>query len=186
MPIIRKINQRRLRRIHSPHGPGSSRVIITEAGTALRDTLYKGFDEKTQSANRTNFAHFLNEHYNIPMQTAYGKLYEWRIEEWEVYGLTGIINKYCKENGINKPLWPTISEGEECHDEWRMTLADWHSTLRDKMKFYNYLCERGMCRTKYGRILSGASAVTHLQLVGLGTAFNQWAQKQIEAHIKDV
>lgn len=179
MSILKRIEQRRLKNIHAPHGPGSSRVTVNEASIALRDTLYRGFDEKTQKNNRTEFAHFLNEEYGIPMQTAYGKLHEWRIEEWEVYGIKGIVNKYCNDKNIKKPIWP---EGDK---DWKMSMKEWHSSIANKMEFYNYLRERGMCRTKFQRIISGAVSVTKIQLVGIGTAFNNFAQKQIQGHMSN-
>lgn len=173
MSLLKRYEQRRLRNIHAPHGPGSSRATVHEVSDVLKDVLYRGFDEKTQNANRTEFAHFVSETYGIPMQTAYGKLKLWSIKEWEAYGIIRLIGNYCSRKEINCPDW---KEGEE----WIPALKQWHETLSDKMQFYHYLRERGMCRTHFYKILKGESKLTSLQVVGLAAALNQWAQESLQ------
>lgn len=173
MSLLKRYEQRRLRNIHAPHGPGSSRATVHEVSDVLKDILYKGFDEKMQNTNRTKFAHFISETYGIPMQTAYGKLRLWSIKEWEAYGIIRLIDNYCSKNEITAPDW---KDGEN----WLPTLRRWHETLNNKMIFYHYLRERGMCRTHFNRILSGESKLTSLQVVGLNAALNQWSQESIQ------
>ena len=173
MSKLSRKEQRLLRHIHAPHGPGSSRATVTTKSDALREALYQDFDERTRQRFRTAFAHYLNEQFDIPMQTAYGKLYQWRIEEWESYGLVGIITQYCSDNNIDTPEWPAHG------DNWQQSINDWLSALPSKMRFYHFMRERGMCRTFLRRLLTGQSTITHLQLVGLTTAFNRWRQHKL-------
>ena len=173
MSTLKRHEQRRLRTIHVPHGPGSSKATVHDTSNILKDVLYQGFDKKTQKANRTEFAHFINETYGIPMQTAYGKLSHWKVEEWEAYGIIRLVESFCKAQEISGPDWKD-------DEEWLISLQRWHQALNCKMRFYNFLRERGMCRTRFYRILSGDSKLTDLQVVGLAAAMNQWAQESLQ------
>ena len=175
MQKLTRKERRLLRHIHAPHGPGSSRATVTTMSDALRAELYQDFDERTRRQYRTAFAHYLNEQFGLNMQTAYGKLYHWRIEEWEAYGLVGIITQYCRENSIDPPEWPAHG------DDWQRPIAEWMKTLTAKMKFYHYMRERGMCRTFLRRIISGQSTITTLQLTGMMSAFCRWAETELNS-----
>lgn len=180
MQKLTRKERRALRHIHAPHGPGSSRATVTTKSDLLRANLYQDFDERTRKQYRTDFAHYLNEQFDIPMQTAYGKLYYWRIEEWEAYGLVGIITKYCKENDINPPDWPSAKqEAGVSTPTWQQSIQKWLAALPAKMKFYHYMRERGMCRTFLHRIITGKSTITLLQLVGIETAFCRWSTQRL-------
>lgn len=188
MQKLTRKERRALRHIHAPHGTGSSRATVTTKSDQLRANLYQDFDERTRKQYRTDFAHFLNEQFDIPMQTAYGKLYYWRIEEWEAYGLVGIITQYCKENDLNPPEWPSANQATSTNEKvssscaagtippstWQQSIQEWLNTLPAKMKFYHFMRERGMCRTFLRRIITGQSTITLLQLVGIETAFCKW------------
>lgn len=177
MQKLTRKERRALRHIHAPHGPGSSRATVTTKSDQLRAELYQDFDERTRKQYRTGFAHYLNEQFDIPMQTAYGKLYYWRIEEWEAYGLVGIITQYCKENDLNPPEWPSATKSADAQippATWQQSIKEWLNTLPAKMKFYHFMRERGMCRTFLRRIITGQSTITILQLVGIETAFCKW------------
>lgn len=196
MQKLTRKERRALRHIHAPHGPGSSRATVTTKSDEIRAMLYQDFDERTRQQYRTDFAHYLNEQFDIPMQTAYGKLYYWRIEEWEAYGLVGIITQYCRENNLNPPEWPSskaatsqatatnvpcdTSQGPAIPpSSWQQSIQQWLNTLPAKMKFYHYMRERGMCRTFLRRIITGQSTITLLQLVGIETAFCRWSQQRL-------
>ena len=177
MQKLTRKERRALRHIHAPHGPGSSRATVTTKSDEIRAMLYQNFDERTRQQYRTDFAHYLNEQFDIPMQTAYGKLYYWRIEEWEAYGLVGIITQYCKENDLNPPEWPSATKSADAQippATWQQSIQEWLAALPAKMKFYHYMRERGMCRTFLRRIITGQSTITILQLVGIETAFCKW------------
>lgn len=207
MQKLTRKERRALRHIHAPHRPGSSRATVTTKTDALRAALYQDFDERTRQQCRTAFAHFLNEQFDIPMQTAYGKLYNWRIEEWEAYGLVGIITQYCRENNLNPPEWPSSSEAHPAkeatvpavladtsvssnradggasslpHSTWQQSIIIWLNALPAKMKFYHYLRDRGMCRTFFRRIIHDQATITTLQLVGMITAFQRWTEQEME------
>ena len=189
MQKLTRKERRALRHIHAPHGPGSSRATVTTKSDQLRAELYQDFDERTRKQYRTDFAHYLNEQFDIPMQTAYGKLYDWRIEEWEAYGLVGIITEYCRMNNIDPPEWPSSKAATVPVESpsgpaippstWQQSIKEWLNTLPAKMKFYHFMRERGMCRTFLRRIITGQSTITILQLVGIETAFCKWSHDSL-------
>lgn len=184
MQKLTRKERRALRHIHAPHGPGSSRATVTTKSDEIRAMLYQDFDERTRKQYRTDFGHFLNEQFDLPMQTAYGKLYYWRVEEWEAYGLVGIITKYCKENDLNPPEWPSATKSADAQippATWQQSIQEWLAAIPAKMKFYHFMRERGMCRTFLRRIITGQSTITLLQLVGIETAFCKWSHDSLYA-----
>lgn len=164
----------------------TSRAVIHTYSDRLRAALYDGYDAKTGNQNRTDFVHFLSDHYGINLQTAYGKMGYWRINEWEVVGFKGVIENYCQDYKLTPPDWTSLQITDETISGFVDAVNDWLATLCHKMRFYNFLAERGMCRSYFTRIINKEAPMTRLRIEGLQTAFIRWAYETANDRINSI
>ena len=183
--------RRALRNTHMPHTKASSRAVVTTTSDALRKALTEGFKTKHPNDVRIEFGKFLTKTYGMPPATAYSKLRYWHIEEWEVIGFFNMISRFIRDvmhtaadaadapssepatlpavdSGASSPTFPTTIEAAR----------QWHAAMPrgTKMKFYDYIAARGMCRERFNRILTGKSTISQMKADGLGRAFANYVE----------
>lgn len=174
--------RRALRNTHMPHTRASSRAVITTASDALRKSLTEGFKCKHTNAVRIEFGKYLTKTYGLPPATAYSKLHYWHVEEWEAIGFFNMIARFIRDvmhtaadatltavdSGASSPTFPTTIE----------EARQWHAAMPrgTKMKFYDYIAARGMCRERFNRILTGKSTISQMKADGLGRAFANYVE----------
>lgn len=182
--LTRKERRELRKKVNIPHTRESSRAKVTTASDALRTALTGGFDDMRKNALRIGFGQYLTDTYGLTRATAYNKLCYWHIEEWEVIGFYQMLEDFMRDiilkdvkmlspflyNGIltggDTPLYPTSIE----------QVRNWHAVIPrgTKMKFYDYIAERGMCRERFSRIISGKTKIIQMKKDGLAEAFQRY------------
>lgn len=185
----RSTKKRRAARLDMPtRQSGKTRATVHTHADRLRAALYEGYDAKTGSQNRTDFVHFLSNQYDMNLQTAYGKMGYWRIKEWEVAGFKGVIEDYCLVNNLIPPSWGSEQTTDDAAalSEVIDAVREWFAPLRHKMRFYNFLAERGMCRSYFTRIMNKEATMTRLRIEGLQFAFIRWVNEATNERINSI
>ena len=98
-------------------------------------------------SNRLKFVRFLHSEYGLPIQTAYAKVRQWRVKEWETMGIKACVREY--------------------DPKYRLPLTRFYESIKgNKLLFLGYMSQKGMC-TKTASERFRTFNFTRLELEGL-------------------
>lgn len=175
-----------LRNISATNTKSVSRAVVHTESSKLRQAL-TGLGGKHPNAVRIEFGKFLTRSYGMPEATAYNKLRYWHIEEWETIGFFKMIERFIIEE--MQPQAPSATPVS--NEKFPSTIGEtrqWHASMPrgTKMKFYDYIAERGMCRERFKHIINGDTVISRLKQEGIGTAFKNYVESLSSATIANL
>lgn len=119
---------------------------------------------------RARFARFMDENYNLNIQSFYRKLRRESLEQWELQGLLACAEEFDEclaDNGKDKNPVTDIYQ--------------WFSQC-DKMRFYDFMNAKGLCRDTIKKHMDDEDW-TRLNLHGWNKAWDEFVEMKKQASI---
>ena len=105
-------------------------------------------------SNRLKFVRFLHSEYGLSIQTAYAKIRQWRVKEWETMGIKACVREY--------------------DPKYRRLLSLFYESIKgSKLLFLDFMLQKGMC-TKTASERFRTFNFTRLELEGLTEAHRKF------------
>ena len=168
--------------------PKNDNIVMTEEkrdGATTKKEFYKtlGMNDRLRTRlQRTQFANFMDENYNLNVQTYYRKLRQKHMEEWELKGLLTCVAEFEAANRIQAApdanATGIVPDGETSGTV-EVTVAQWNIyewfAQCDKMKFYDFMAGKGLCRDTIKKHMDDEDW-TRLNLRGWRTAWKEYKE----------